>query len=163
SYEADITSSAAGGQHGTATLASATNWFAVCAVFHPRPATPPHSPSTPTGLEATSAASTRVALSWSPSTGNAAGYTVYRDGSVVHPPPGRSGLGRRPPGRVDRPVWRAGRGARRGRRPWSLDALGLGDVGRNGRHRPLLPGELRPRAIRAHDHGAGVRSRISPG
>src|SRR5207249_458928 len=47
SYEADITSSAAGGQHGTATLASATNWFAVCAVFHPRPATPPHSPSTP--------------------------------------------------------------------------------------------------------------------
>src|SRR5207248_2211280 len=26
---------------------------------------------------------TRVALSWSPSTGNAAGYTVYRDGSVV--------------------------------------------------------------------------------
>jgi len=83
SYEADITSSAAGGQHGTATLASATNWFAVCAVFHPRPATPPHSPSTPTGLEATSVASTRVALSWSPSTGNAAGYTVYRDGSVV--------------------------------------------------------------------------------
>src|SRR5205809_2068035 len=82
SYEADITSSAAGGQHGTATLASATNWFAVCAVFHPRPATPPHSPSTPTGLEATSVASTRVALSWSPSTGNAAGYTVYRDGSV---------------------------------------------------------------------------------
>src|SRR5437762_13826169 len=78
SYEADITSSAAGGQHGTATLASATNWFAVCAVFHPRPATPPHSPSTPTGLAATSVASTRVALSWSPSTGNAAGYTVSR-------------------------------------------------------------------------------------
>ena len=28
-------------------------------------------------------ASTRVALSWSPSTGNVAGYTVYRDGSVI--------------------------------------------------------------------------------
>src|SRR5205814_10521384 len=76
-------SRAAGGRHGTATLASATNWFAVCAVFHPRPATPPHSPSPPPGLEATGVASTRVALSWSPSTGNAAGYTVYRDGSVV--------------------------------------------------------------------------------
>src|SRR5438093_355152 len=76
SYEADITSSAAGGQHGTATLASATNWFAVCAVFHPRPATPPHSPSTPTGLEATSVASTRAALSWSPSYGIVAVYSV---------------------------------------------------------------------------------------
>src|SRR5439155_17559195 len=69
SYEEDITSSAEGGQHGTATLASATDWFAVCAVFHPNTATPTHSPSRPTGLEATSVASTRVSLSWSPSTG----------------------------------------------------------------------------------------------
>src|SRR5438128_8536298 len=83
SYEADITSSAAGGQHGTATLASATNWFAVCAVFHPRPATASPQPSAPTGLEATSVASTRVALSWSPSSGGVAGYTVYRDGSPI--------------------------------------------------------------------------------
>src|SRR5881296_3048016 len=82
-YEEDITSSAAGGQHGTATLASATDWYAVCAVFHPLPATPPTRPSTPTGLEATSVASTRVALSWSPSTGSVAGYTVYRDGSPI--------------------------------------------------------------------------------
>src|SRR6184192_4659156 len=82
-YEEDITSSAAGGQHGTATLASATDWYAVCAVFHPAPATPPARPSTPTGLEATSVASTRVALSWSPSTGSVAGYTVYRDGSPI--------------------------------------------------------------------------------
>src|SRR6059036_865039 len=82
-YEEDITSSAAGGQHGTATLASATDWYAVCAVFHPLPATPPTRPSTPTGLEATSAASTRVALSWSPSTGSVAGYTVYRDGAAI--------------------------------------------------------------------------------
>src|SRR5438874_13115524 len=83
-YEEDITSSAAGGQHGTATLSSATDWYAVCAVFHPAPATPPARPSTPTGLEATSVASTRVALSWSPSTtGSVAGYTVYRDGSPI--------------------------------------------------------------------------------
>src|SRR5205814_9361066 len=83
SFEEDITSSAAGGQHGTATLASATDWYAVCAVFHPTPATPPVPPSTPTGLGATSVASTRVALSWSPSTGSVAGYTVYRDGSAI--------------------------------------------------------------------------------
>src|SRR5437867_5597995 len=82
-YEEDITSSAAGGQHGTGTLASATDWYAVCAVFHPLPAPPPGAPSTPTGLEATSVASTRVALSWSPSTGSVAGYTVYRDGSPI--------------------------------------------------------------------------------
>src|SRR5437870_192326 len=81
--EEDITSSAAGSQQGTATLASATDWYAVCAVFHPLPATPPTRPSTPTGLEATSVASTRVALSWSPSTGSVAGYTVYRDGSPI--------------------------------------------------------------------------------
>src|SRR2546422_447024 len=82
-YEEDITSSAAGGQHGTATLSSATDWYAVCAVFHPAPSTPPARPSTPTGLEAASVASTRVALSWSPSTGSVAGYTVYRDGSPI--------------------------------------------------------------------------------
>src|SRR5437879_491697 len=83
SFEEDITSSAAGGQHGTATLSSATDWYAVCAVFHPTPATPPVPPSTPTGLEATSVASTRVALSWSPSTGSVAGYTVHRDGAAI--------------------------------------------------------------------------------
>src|SRR5437773_9845389 len=82
-FEEDITSSAAGTQYGTATLASATDWYAVCAVFHPAPAGPQEPPSTPTGLEATSVASTRVALSWSPSTGSVAGYTVYRDGSTV--------------------------------------------------------------------------------
>src|SRR5881398_1025998 len=82
-FEEDITSSAAGNQYGTATLASETDWYAVCAVFHPAPASPPEPPSSPTGLEATSVASTRVALSWSASTGSVAGYTVYRDGSAV--------------------------------------------------------------------------------
>src|SRR5436309_4889527 len=82
SYEEDITSSAEG-SHGAATLASATDWFVVCAVFHPRAARPTHAPSSPTGLEATSVASTRVAVSWSPSSGDLAGYTVYRDGSAI--------------------------------------------------------------------------------
>jgi len=83
-YEEDITSSAAGAQDGTATVSTVTDWYAVCAVFHPYPATPPVPPSTPTGLEATSAASTRVTLSWSASsTGSVAGYAVYRDGSPI--------------------------------------------------------------------------------
>src|SRR5207302_4600548 len=82
-YEEDITSSAAGGQQGTATLASATDWYAVCAVFRPLPPPPPGAPATPTGLTATSVASTRVTLSWSPSTGSVAGYTLYRDGSPI--------------------------------------------------------------------------------
>ncbi|TMB07235.1 MAG: fibronectin type III domain-containing protein, partial [Deltaproteobacteria bacterium] len=83
-FEEDITSSAAGAQHGTATISSsAAEWYAVCAVFHPYPATPPVPPSTPTGLEATSVASTRVALAWSPSSGSVAGYTVYRNGSPI--------------------------------------------------------------------------------
>src|SRR5437867_1268032 len=83
-FEEDITSSAAGAQQGTASLGAATDWYAVCAVFHPYPATPPVPPSTPTGLEATSVASTRVTLSWSPSsTGSVAGYTVDRDGAAI--------------------------------------------------------------------------------
>src|SRR6266566_4253504 len=82
-FEEDITTSAAGAQQGTATLGAATDWYAVCGVFHPHPATPPVPPSTPTGLNATSVASTRVALAWSPSTGSVAGYTVYRDGSAI--------------------------------------------------------------------------------
>ncbi|TMB21495.1 MAG: hypothetical protein E6J59_05780, partial [Deltaproteobacteria bacterium] len=82
-YEEDITSSAAGPQHGTATLTNVVEWYAVCAVFHAYPATPPTPPSTPTGLEATSVASTRVALAWSPSTGSVAGYTVYRNGAAI--------------------------------------------------------------------------------
>src|SRR6266516_3445321 len=83
SFEEDITSSAAGAQQGTATLGAATDWYAVCAVFHPHPDAPPVPPSTPTGLEATSVASTRVGLAWSPSTGSVAGYTVYRDGAAI--------------------------------------------------------------------------------
>ncbi len=82
-FEEDITSSAAGAQQGTASLGAATDWYAVGAVFHPYPATPPVPPSTPAGLNATSVASTRVAVAWSPSTGSVAGYTVYRGGSAI--------------------------------------------------------------------------------
>ncbi len=82
-YEEDITASAAGPQHGTATLGNAVEWYAVCAVFRPYPASPPVPPSTPSGLGTSSVASTRVALSWSPSSGSVAGYTVYRDGAVI--------------------------------------------------------------------------------
>src|SRR5438094_8987405 len=82
-FEEDSQSSAAGAQPGTATLGADTDWFAGCAVFHSYPAPPPVPPSTPTGLAATSVASTRVALSWSPSSGSVAGYTVYRDGSAI--------------------------------------------------------------------------------
>src|SRR5437867_1067884 len=83
SYEADLVSSAAAAQDGTAALASATDWYAVCAVFHLAPATPQEPPSTPAGLDAHSVASTRLALAWSPSTGSVAGYTVYRDGAAI--------------------------------------------------------------------------------
>src|SRR5439155_16296220 len=82
-YDEDITSSAAGAQHGTATFTNAVEWSAVCAVFHPYPTTPPVPPSPPGGLASPTVASTRVALSWSPSTGSVAGYTVYRDGSPI--------------------------------------------------------------------------------
>ncbi len=82
-FAEDITSSVAGAQQGTATLGAAANWIAVCAVFHAAPATAPRAPSAPAGLEATSVASTRVALSWSPSTGSVAGYTVYRNGAAI--------------------------------------------------------------------------------
>src|SRR6266566_4799806 len=82
-YEEDITASAAGPQHGTATFGNAVEWYAVCAVFHAYPTTPPQRPSVPIGLGATSVASTRVGLSWSPSSGSVAGYAVYRDGSAI--------------------------------------------------------------------------------
>ncbi len=54
SFEEDITSSAAGAQRGTATLGTATGWYAVCAVFHPTPATT----TTSTGSTTTTAIAT---------------------------------------------------------------------------------------------------------
>ncbi len=54
SFEEDITSSAAGAQRGTATLGTATGWYAVCAVFHPTLATT----TTSTGSTTTTAIAT---------------------------------------------------------------------------------------------------------
>src|SRR5947207_3644113 len=54
SFEADITSSAAGAQRGAATLGTATGWYAVCAVFHPTLATT----TTSTGSTTTTATAT---------------------------------------------------------------------------------------------------------
>src|SRR5207244_12477978 len=73
----------AGPQNGRAHLTNAVECYPVCAALHQHPTTPPVPPSTPLGLEATSVASTRVALSWSPSSGSVAGYTVYRDGFAI--------------------------------------------------------------------------------
>ena len=80
--ESDITSSAAGSQQGTGALSASTDWYAVAAVFKPFPANS-SPPTTPTGLSATSVASSRVALQWSASTGSVQGYTVYRNGTVI--------------------------------------------------------------------------------
>jgi hypothetical protein len=80
--EADITSSQAGSQQGTGTLAASTDWYAVAATFEPLPAnTGP--PTTPTGLSATSIASSRVALQWSAAGGSTSGYTVFRNGAAI--------------------------------------------------------------------------------
>ena len=80
--ESDITSSAAGSQQGTATLAASTDWYAVAATFQPLPANS-SPPTAPTGLSATSAASSRVSLQWSASTGSVQGYTVFRNGTAI--------------------------------------------------------------------------------
>jgi len=80
--ESDITSSAAGSQQGTGTLATSTDWYAVAATFKPYQAGA-GAPSTPTGLTATSVAASRVALQWSGSTGGVQGYTVFRNGTDI--------------------------------------------------------------------------------
>jgi hypothetical protein len=80
--ESDITSGAAGSQQGTASLPASTDWYAVAATFQVFPANS-SPPAAPSGLSATSVASSRVALQWSASTGGAQGYTVYRNQTVI--------------------------------------------------------------------------------
>jgi chitodextrinase len=82
----DVLSSTAGAQNGRATLHSATDWYALGAVFHQltNPDTQP--PTVPTGLTATaSTSSPQVNLAWNASTDNVGvtGYTVYRNGSAL--------------------------------------------------------------------------------
>jgi len=82
SYEQDILSATAGAQAGTATLGNSSDWYAVAATFHvyPNDTTPPGAPSALTTL---SAASSRIALSWSPGSGDLTGYAISRNGRVI--------------------------------------------------------------------------------
>ena len=82
SYEQDVLSAAAGPQSGTATLATSSDWYAVAAAFRvsPNDTSPPGPPS---ALHPLSAASSRVALSWSAGTGDLTGYAITRNGKVV--------------------------------------------------------------------------------
>jgi hypothetical protein len=80
--ESDITSGAAGSQQGTSSLSASTDWYAVAATFLPLPANS-SPPTAPTGLAATSVASSRISLQWSASIGSVQGYTVFRNGTAV--------------------------------------------------------------------------------
>ena len=82
SYEQDIVSAAAGTQVGAATLGATSDWYAVAATFRVYP-NDTAAPGVPSGLALLSAASTRVALTWSPGTGDLTGYAVTRNGHVV--------------------------------------------------------------------------------
>ncbi len=81
----DVLSSGAGTQDATATLGSATDWYAAAAVFHGYGGGDTSPPSVPSGLAATSVTASSVGLSWNASTDNVgvAGYTVYRNGTAI--------------------------------------------------------------------------------
>jgi hypothetical protein len=81
-----VLSSAAGTQDATATLGTATDWYAMAAVFHPYgAATDTQAPTVPGGLAAGTPTTGSVPLTWNASTDNVGvtGYTVYRDGTPV--------------------------------------------------------------------------------
>jgi hypothetical protein len=82
SYEQDILSATAGPQTGTATLGTSADWYAVDATFrvNPNDTNPPGAPS---ALSSLSAATSRVALSWSPGSGDLTGYAITRNGKVI--------------------------------------------------------------------------------
>jgi hypothetical protein len=82
SYEQDILSATGGPQTGTAALGTSADWYAVEATFRVNPSdgSPPGPPS---GLKASSAVVGRMALSWSPGSGDLTGYAVSRDGTVI--------------------------------------------------------------------------------
>jgi hypothetical protein len=82
SYEQDILTAAAGPQTGTATLGASADWYAVDATFRINPGDT-NPPGAPSNLQSLSAASSRVALSWSPGSGDLTGYAITRNGSIV--------------------------------------------------------------------------------
>jgi fibronectin type 3 domain-containing protein len=82
----DVLSSTAGAQNGRATLKTATDWYAMAAVFLPFAIADAQAPTVPAGLTATPSSSLpQVNLGWSASTDNVGvtGYTVHRNGSVL--------------------------------------------------------------------------------
>ena len=81
----DVLASTAGTQDARATFGTATDWYALAAVFHPYGSGDTQPPTSPTGLAATTVTASAVALSWTASTDNVgvAGYTVYRDGTAL--------------------------------------------------------------------------------
>ncbi|HSS24421.1 MAG TPA: choice-of-anchor Q domain-containing protein, partial [Mycobacterium sp.] len=81
----DVLASAAGTQNGRAALSTATDWYAVAAVFHQFGSGDTQPPTTPTGLTQTSVAYNSAAFSWTASTDNVgvAGYRLYRNGTAV--------------------------------------------------------------------------------
>jgi hypothetical protein len=82
SYEEDILSATAGAQTGTATLGASADWYAVAATFRVNPSDT-NPPGAPSNLAVLSTAASRVALTWSPGSGDLTGYAVSRNGTVI--------------------------------------------------------------------------------
>ena len=82
SYEQDILSATAGPQTGTATLGTSADWYAVEATFRVNPSDS-NPPGPPSNLAVLSTAASRVALTWSPGSGDLTGYAVSRNGTVI--------------------------------------------------------------------------------
>jgi chitodextrinase len=84
-FEEDVAFGSAGAQNGRATLASATDWYAVVATFRASTSGDVTPPTVPGGLHTTSVSAGNVSLAWSASTDNVAvtGYTVYRNGTAI--------------------------------------------------------------------------------
>jgi hypothetical protein len=82
SYEQDLLSTAAGPQVGAATLGTSADWYAVEATFRVNPGDT-NPPGAPSNLKSLSAAASRVALTWSPGSGDLTGYAVSRNGKVI--------------------------------------------------------------------------------
>jgi hypothetical protein len=83
--EADILSSSAGAQDARFKIGNSVTWYAAAAAFKPAGAsTDTTPPAVPAGLTASNAAQS-VSLTWNASTDNVgvAGYTIYRNGTVL--------------------------------------------------------------------------------
>jgi fibronectin type 3 domain-containing protein len=82
----DVLASAAGTQNARATFGTATDWYAMVAVFRPYTNPDAQPPTTPTALSATASSTTpQVNLAWNASTDNigVTGYTLFRNGSLL--------------------------------------------------------------------------------